>query len=78
MISWKTCGRFLNTPDVIIAIRRQSGQDQNQARNRNDQQIFVHDISPYIFPFSLAEASSPPLARLSAANTSELLAFRHV
>ena len=39
-------GRFFNTPNVIIAIRRQSGQDQTQARYRNDQQVFVHDISP--------------------------------
>jgi hypothetical protein len=38
--------RLLNTPNVIIAIRRQSGQDQTEARNRNDQHVFVHDISP--------------------------------
>jgi hypothetical protein len=37
-------GRFLNTPKVVVAIRRQSGQDQSQARYRNDQQVVLHDI----------------------------------
>ena len=37
-------GSFLNAPNVIAAIRRQSGQDQTQARDRNDQQMFGHDF----------------------------------
>jgi len=36
-------GRVLNTPNVITAVRHQSGQDQAQARNRNDQEAFKHD-----------------------------------
>jgi hypothetical protein len=39
-------GRFLNAPDIVIAIRRQSGQDQTQARCRYYQHVFVHDIPP--------------------------------
>jgi len=85
-------GSFLNTPNVVTAVRRQSGQDQTQARNRNDQQILEHDVSPPTVSLSSgrvkalviqslrpeAEVLHVPIAGLSAATPGVLLTFRRV